>query len=64
MVLDEIQMDIDFKEFSDYLDYYSSTVEGTKPLSDFIDIYYKFTKIKNFNPKHLARKLLPKLVFN
>ncbi|MBN3945521.1 MAG: hypothetical protein HWQ38_03110 [Nostoc sp. NMS7] len=55
MVLDEVQMDIDFKQFSDYLDYYSSIVEWTKPLSNFIDIYYNFTKIKNFNAKHLAK---------
>ncbi|RCJ24601.1 hypothetical protein A6S26_18890 [Nostoc sp. ATCC 43529] len=55
MALDDVQMDIDFKEFSDYLDNYSSILDGTKPLSSFIDIYYGFNKIQNFNAQHLAK---------
>jgi hypothetical protein len=51
----EIQMRIDFENFSDYLDNYSSILDGTKPLSNFINSYYKNTEVQNFNSEKLSK---------
>lgn len=57
----EVEMRIDFEKFSDYLDKYYSILQGTKPLFNFINSYYKHTMMENFNAKKLsefAQKLL------